>query len=329
MKHRWIHVVVMIAMVGACAAYVALKFDFGKLKFITWTTLLVGLAFLAVSLLLRTIDSQIVLRSLGEKVRFRDIFAVNLITQVANISISSSIAVPLRVYLYKTLLKVDYPISTVVVSLRVLLDGFVTAILGAVALSLIPAARAALSPIWPLLVIAAFVAAYMVVVRVDLEKYQDRGFPWIRRMVRFAVRAHRTLKSIPPWIILAVSVIQVVNVVLVSFFILFLLRDLGGRAKAMEVIFANSIANLVSFFSMVPMGLGTMEASFIFLIGRLGCPEGIASVAIVIKRVIWSFLPMVAGVPVMIWKGVSVFSAVPKKQSIEHRAESIEPRAKN
>lgn len=276
----------MVALVGACAVYVVCKFDFSKLRYLTLGTMAVGLGFLAVSLFLRTFDSQIVLRSLGKKVRFADLFVVNLITQVANISISSSISVPLRVYFYKTLLKIDYPVSTVVVSLRFLLDGFVTAILAAVALVFLPAARSALSPAWPLLIIGCFLLAYLLLLKARFERLRGRGPPWLQRLIGLALRSHQALVSIPPGIILLVSAIQAANIVLISFFILFLLRSLGGRAGSVEVIFANSIANLVSFFSMVPMGLGTMEASFIFMMGRLGCPEGIASVAIVIKRMI-------------------------------------------
>ena len=312
MKFKSLHLIIIL-LTGISLSYVLFKFDFGKLSLLSLKTVLVGLIFLLVSTFLRTVDSQIVLRSLGRKVSFLGVLQVNLVAQVANVSISSKIAAPIRVYLFKTFLDIEYSQGIVVVTLRVLLDVFATAVIACLFLLILPSEYIVFPPEWPIALILLLISGYLIMLKVSFERWAGRGHKIFRKIINGLVSIHASLKSISAWVILLVAFIQAVNIIVISLFVYFIIAEFGYHAGVIDVIFSNCIADLVAFFSMVPLGLGMLEASFVIIIHKFGCPEDIAATAILIRRILWTFLPVLFGIPILLQKGIPLFALVNKK----------------
>ncbi len=75
-----------------------------------------------------------------------------------------------------------------------------------------------------------------------------------------------------------------------------LLKDFGNDLPFMEVIFVQSSAILVGFASMIPLGLGTRDATTILLYTHLGLPPEVSAAMAAMERLVWTLVPFCLGI---------------------------------
>jgi uncharacterized membrane protein YbhN (UPF0104 family) len=305
MKNKIILSIVVFSIMAAAIAYVVFNFDFSKLLDLRWDTLVAGCLFLAASILLYALATQILLRGLGFRRRFLDILAVNLVSQVAKVSISSKIDIPIKVYLNKKFLDLSYPVGMLIITLRIFLELFITAVLAAALLLFIPGARLIFPPIIPISLIAFLGLVYGIILKTDLNKFAGRGPRLFRKVLIFAAKTHQALKQLPQKNVILAGVVLGANLFVTGLFIYYTYIQLGCYPGLDKVFLAYAVSILAGFFSMVPLGIGVMEASFILLMARFQYPSEISTTVILVKRVIWTFFPIVFSLPVVIRKGAS------------------------
>lgn len=317
MRKRFILPVVVFGLMAAAITYVVVNFDFSKLLDLSWETLVAGSLFLIVSLFLYALASKILLHGLGFRRKFLDILTVNLISQVAKVSISSKIDIPVKFYLNKKLLDLNYPVGMLIVTLRIFLEIIVTAVLVAGLLLIIPGARLFLPPVIPIALIVFLVFVYWVILKIDFNKYSERGPRLVRKILSFTGETHRALKQLPQRFIFLAGAVLGANVFVIGMFIYYTYIQLDCYPGLGVVFLAYAVSILAGFFSMVPLGIGVMEASFTIVMGRFNYPPEISTTVILVKRMVCTFLPILFGLPFLIRKGVTLLPVKRKKKGIQ------------
>lgn len=299
-------------MLIVCVYFIVRNFDLEKLNLLNWQMVVIGLIIFIASLLLRTVDSKIILDYYLRQVKFLDILMVNLLTHLANMSVSSKVAIPMRLYLYKSMIGVDYPVATVALTLKIFLDLVVTALIALALMIYLPAEKIYISPLWPILIIILLITSYLIIIKIKLNIPKIFRHPRLKKIVYYLANTKNAIRYLPRSVIMWVALIEAANVIVVSLFTFILIRQFGYQTGPETVLFSYSVATLVGVLSMVPLGLGTTEASFTLLMKNFGCPVDVAVTTIIVQRIFWLFLPLIFGMPIYIGKGMSLWKAYKK-----------------
>jgi uncharacterized protein (TIRG00374 family) len=76
----------------------------------------------------------------------------------------------------------------------------------------------------------------------------------------------------------------------------FIILSCGGTISFSSVLYIDAFALLVGFLSLMPMGLGTRDATYLFLLTSVGIPKETICTIILIQRFIWSGVPIAMGI---------------------------------
>ncbi len=301
--------VLALLVIAGAAVYLASNFDYTQLAAIKWHSIAAGFGFVIAQTLFYALTSKVILSGMGYTRKFADILAANLISQIAKVTITSKLDMPAKIYLNKKILDLTYPAAMLVVALRVFLMVFATAVIAGVLLLSVPEGRSLMPPAFPAAIIVLSIIGYLILSKTDLEKVSVRGPRLVRRLLSFAVRTNRALREIPPGKLMAAFAILVANIVISVTFLLVLYYQLGYRPGVEVVFLSFTVSSLAGFFSMIPLGLGVVEASFVLLMDGFGYRPEVSSVVILVKRVVWTFSPLILSLPFAIAKGPRFLSA--------------------
>jgi uncharacterized protein (TIRG00374 family) len=103
------------------------------------------------------------------------------------------------------------------------------------------------------------------------------------------------LRNLPAWVLLSTTVLVALNLVSVAMRLYLVLRMLGYAVSPLTLLYVQAIAVTTGNLSMIPLGLGARDASFVLLLAHLKVPNEIALSVAVIQRLFSPGWPLLLG----------------------------------
>lgn len=251
----------------------------------------------ALSTALYTLEVYILLRASGFHVSIWQVYLVLTASMSANYVTPVKVGIPLRIYLYRHFIQVPIGAGTALVAIETLIGMIVPAILAIVGIiTLLP--DISLSVPLVLLVVLLSGAGAILLIKPARVEHILRGFlptRFARRITQFIVNVQIGLRSVPKWALASMIVVLLLNFVVTSARLYFILRTLGYVIDPVNVFYTRVISVTAGSASMIPMGLGVRDASLTFLLVALGIPGKIALSATVIERLFSPGWPLLLG----------------------------------
>ena len=287
----------LITLGAAVAAGVAGYILLGRPR-VEWVSLshpwLVAVAFLVVApeQCLAALLPLMVLRSLGERARYRPLLWISMLAASANSAAPFPAGLPIRAVLQKRVLGIPYAVSAGALAIESVVVYAVTATLGLASglVWLAPLAGSKLTLAGGPLGAACLVGGAMAVCG---------GVAWLagRRRAKwaeFARNAAGVVRSARKRWLFAVVPLLAVSLALPALRLLLILKALGASAHAGGLFAAMILSYLAGLASFVPMGLGVRDVSLASLILLLGAPGAAAAACVIIDRAL-TIAPYLAG----------------------------------
>lgn len=115
------------------------------------------------------------------------------------------------------------------------------------------------------------------------------------RLQDFLISIYNTMKSIGWRTVMQITVLAGILIALLSLSSYLVIRQFSQPLSYVEVLFIDAISMSIGLISFMPMGLGTRDATAIFLLHAAGVPEGVSYTVVIVQRMIWALLPFVIG----------------------------------
>lgn len=266
------------------------------------------------------------LRDMGYKVRRWPLFLILETSYAGNYLAPAKVGIPLRVALYRQILHVPASSGTacVVISnffwfVLVLIVAFV-GLLGR-STNLNPGSAAAGLV---LLVLGMVLVLSMPFERLLVICRRLPGQRFSSRLLGFLIAVQSSLRQVKWTTSVFFFSIAALKLWIQGFTAYLILRDLGGGVSSWQVLWALCISLAVGVITLLPMGIGTQDASFVFLLTSLGVSQELAILLALADRVIFTAIPFLTGVVSANILGISLLSrttehvaAVPEKDTLK------------
>jgi uncharacterized protein (TIRG00374 family) len=207
------------------------------------------------------------------------------------------VGIPLRVYLYRRFMGVPVTTGTALIALETLV-GIAVPTLAAVAgiASLFPFVGL-LGPVVLLFVVGSVFAVTMLFTPGRVKPFACR-LPFqgvVQRIARFGRQVQVCLRNLPAWVLLSTTVLVALNLASAAMRLYLVLRMLGYAVSPLTLLYVQAIAVTTGNLSMIPLGLGVRDASFVLLLAHLEVPNEIALSVAVIQRLFSPGWPLLLG----------------------------------
>ena len=205
------------------------------------------------------------------------------------------LGIPVRVFLFRTILGIPVAISSAAIVLETVLWLF---IIGVVLILPVPHIwgskywTVSLSAISLMILSVLFLIAGNKIIDIIPKSFHRFKFAKISQFVAdfiFGIKNINKIDTIKA--ILAFAVGWLVNAV--SLWVI--LYEFGWRLNIQDLVYVGVFAYLVGTFSMLPMGLGSRDVTLVLLLTQLGPNSDIATATALIQRVFRTVVPLFIG----------------------------------
>jgi uncharacterized membrane protein YbhN (UPF0104 family) len=228
----------------------------------------------------------------------RQLYLVVTASLAANYSTPVKAGIPLRVYLYKRFMGIGFTRGTALVGLEVLLGLLVPAVISLFVLVLVlPEAGLAV----PALVAIGASTAVAAIAFVRSGSY-DRTIlrlplPGVaRRVLAPGGDIVAAVRGVPLSFLSAATSIYAAMFVLVGIRFFFAFRLFGGSMNVTELVGITAVAFVLGSVSLLPMGIGVRDATFVALFVQAGADRDIAIAVAALDRLLSTGVPLLLGV---------------------------------
>lgn len=294
-KPRIIGAMMLLSLIGGY--FLTRKIDLSAMARINSWLLGMLLVIAVLYMLMNTFSTWVLLEGMGYRSPFGQLYLVVTASLSTNYITPVKAGIPVRLWLYKSMLGI--PLSSGSASLVIeialgLLIGLILSLWGVQSvlqqydirvylflLSALVAGAAASLVLWPQLL--NYCAKFLP------SRYADRIIDSGRRFAE-------SLKTVPRETLAAMVLLYLVRISARAICLYMILRDMNVSVSVLDLVFIQSIGGIVGIVSMLPMGIGAKDASLLVLMTQLGVPQGVALVAVLVDRALWTLVPLVAGI---------------------------------
>ena len=285
----------MLLLTGV-AGWLALKFDVSEL-FELSLPVTVGLVLVTVIFMLNhALGVSLILRGMGANVPYLRTYHVITGAAAASYLGNLQLSVPLRVFMLNRLLNVPVGIGVGAVGVEALLWIGMMGTIVALPVTAIWGSLAWLPSVVALLGCAggALSLRYLPAVGKLIPDRLGR-FP-LRRLREFTTDLDQGIRLIKPRNLVLAGGCFAVNYSLDALSLYVLLNALGYSVNPVYLLYVIVLSYLAGALSMIPMGLGTRDISFIMMLTHLGPSPEVAATAALLQRVLRSLIPLLLSV---------------------------------
>jgi uncharacterized protein (TIRG00374 family) len=126
-----------------------------------------------------------------------------------------------------------------------------------------------------------------------------RRFDFQQRLLdrarNFVLSIYDTTKSVGWQTVVVITGMALVITALLSLSSYLVALQFDQPLSYLDVFFIDAVSIFIGLISFMPMGLGTRDATVIFLLQGAGVPEEISYTIVIVQRMVWSLLPFVIG----------------------------------
>jgi uncharacterized protein (TIRG00374 family) len=256
------------------------------------------LAGTAILYLLETIlSTKILLRSMGYRVRYSDLYLVWTASLPANYTTPSKVGIPFRLFLYKNRLNIPLSVGTASIALESIIGIGVVAAISAIGIFHL------FQELESDFYVSLLIFLVLTVTVIFGHKYarplllHDRfANKYLERILRFGVNFRSSINQASLKAIMFFIFLLLIRLAIRVAATYFVLLQLDFEISAVTLLYVETISGLVGMVSMLPVGLGARELSFVFLLTRVGVQGNIAAFTAVITRIMWTLVPFLLGI---------------------------------
>jgi uncharacterized protein (TIRG00374 family) len=256
------------------------------------------LALAALGTLCYTLVIWVLVTSSGHQTSFVQAYLVLTASLTANYVTPVKIGIPLRVYLYHHLMQIPVSTGSALIAAEAVLGMTVPAVLAALGIATLFPAVNLIIPLVVVGLLAAGVAAILLTRPDRLRSFLDR-FAGPHRALRaagFLERVQAGLRRLPLHSLTGVTLLIALMLFLQALNLHLVLRTLGQIVSPIALLYVLAISVTAGNLSLIPMGIGVRDASFVLLLRQLGIPDEIALSAAVIQRLLAPGWPLLLGI---------------------------------
>jgi uncharacterized protein (TIRG00374 family) len=297
MKRRigWVFLVFVIS--AAVIYFVVAQIDLSPLLQLRASTILLCLGLLAVSIVVYVAPIWSILRDMGCRTSVWHLFLVLGASHAANYLAFAKVGIPVRVYLYRRALGVPVATGTACVVLANfvwLVFILLAALLGVFLIS------TGLDPVAVLAIMVGIVVLLVAVVRVPISVTRPlvTRIPGRRLWVRildFLEALQAALRKVSASSLVFLILVVALKLWLQGFTIYLILRELEAMLTLWQVLGALAISLGAGIATLIPMGAGTQDVSFVLLLTSLGVSQEAAVSVALVDRILFTAIPFVIG----------------------------------
>lgn len=216
----------------------------------------------------------------------------------ANYVTPIKVGIPLRVYLYNHLMQIPLSTGSALIAAEAVLGMAVPAVLATLGIAtLFPAVNLVI----PLVVVGILAAGMAVILLIKPDRLRSllgrvAGLRLALRAAGFLGNVQAGLRRLPLHSLVVVTLLITVMLFLQALNLHLVLRTLGHIVSPIALLYVLAISVTAGNLSLIPMGIGVRDASFVLLLRQLGIPDEIALSAAVIQRLLAPGWPLLLGI---------------------------------
>jgi uncharacterized protein (TIRG00374 family) len=294
----WITLAVALAVCASSAVLLAFL-----LRDLDWTLISGSLPrYLVLVLLLSVVGTgcyaiavYLLVRASGYRTTLVQAYLVLTASLSMNYVTPVKVGIPLRVYLYRHFMGIPAATGTALITLEALLGMVVPALIAIVGTASLFPFIGLLQPMVLLVIVGSVFAATMLFPFRRIKPFIrrlpfQRAVKWI---ASFGRQVQISLRNLPAWALLSTTILIILNLTAVAMRLYLVLQMLGHAVSPVSLLYVQAMAVTAGNLSMIPMGLGVRDASFVLLLAQLGVPNEIVLSVGVIERLFspgWTLL---------------------------------------
>jgi len=322
-----LYYVVVVLVLSSAAIYLfcsSRSFDpsiLGELSSFTWV-LATSLSLLSLFIYFSCVN--ILLRGMGFRRSLKPVSLIILAAGTATLVSPVKVGVPVRIFLFKKKLRVPISAGVGAFAVEASLELFWMTVIfllpighfheyGSLRLTLIVFS----------LLFALFCGAVLLRPR-EISRFFSR-FVFKRkaqRIVDFGISLQQGLKRISKRILVLAVGLFLLRYITQAIFLYFVLSGFGYPMNPFYLLYAKNVAYVAGTVSMIPMGLGTKDITFMFILSKLGVSEQVAVSSALIDRFFHTVLPFCLGVISASILGVKFLGEKKREELVEVKGES-------
>lgn len=290
----------LIALIvsGIIVYLVLSKFDLRPILQISYGTLFVILLFSILSKVIYVLPNAQLLQDMGYTINRWPLFLILEASYSGNYLAPAKLGIPLRIALYRQVLKVDTSSGLACTALSnffwlalILSIAFVGLLLRSTNLSIEPVTIGILGLIVGM--------GLFLIIPYDIISSLVQNLParkvWLR-FIHFLSAAQSSLKRVKWTTSLFYFCVVALKLWIQAFTAYLILKDLGWEGSSWSILWVLCISLAVGVITLLPMGIGTQDASFIFLLTSVGVTQDLAVLVTLVDRIVFTAIPFLTGI---------------------------------
>jgi len=287
----------LICTVALTVYYITESFDLSVLTNLTIENLSILLFLSILPLFVFVFALRIFLGGMGYKSSLKSLYLIATSSLAANYTTPLRIGIPLRAYLYKKFLGIPLSRGTALLAIELFLEILLPAVISIFAIATLFTEYSLQIPLF--MVFFLFIVFY-VVVSIEPHKIKKviSRLPFqnkLGRLLKFGANFREGVKIMDKKVLILFTLLLSLAYIVSAFQLYVILFILGIEINPIHLLYINMISFTVGVISMIPMGLGTRDASLILLLLKLGVPNEVAVSAALIQRILGTGLNFVLG----------------------------------
>ena len=243
-----------------------------------------------------TVGAGLLLRGMGGPASLFSVYLVITGAGAAGLVSDPKLGIPLRVFFYRAILGVPVAVGSGAVILETLI-WFI--LMGFILMAPVPQFWTTeiswIPPLSVLFISAAFIAGLILWPKLatPLTRYTSR--PIVNRIVNFFSEIRTAVGRVDKRQFLMAVLLLASTYVLDAFSLHLLLDAMGARQPLFELVYIIVFSYLVGLATLLPLGLGPRDVTFVYLLTLLGVPLDVAASAALVQRVLRNVIPLGLG----------------------------------
>ena len=301
---NWYYLALLISVASILIFYIWTNFNLSALLKLSIENISILLLLYLISILLFVLNIKIFLKGMGHEASFKIIYLIVTSSLALNYTTPVKIGIPLRAYLYKKILNMHLAHAMASLCVEIFVEIFLPiliAIIGIISVFHITIEIPSLLLVLPFLIIFLYILIsfksnnhFRIISQFSLR---NRYIGIISTKVsRFVINFRKGLRLIDKKTLLLFSFILLIIYSIDALWLYTLLNIFGiDDLSPICLLYINSISFTIGMISMIPMGLGTRDATSILLLMKLGVPNEIAISVALIQRAFGTGLNAILG----------------------------------
>ena len=247
-----------------------------------------------------SLSIYVLIRSLGYRTSVMETYLVLTASLSANYISFIKAGLPIRIFLYKRIMKIPVDKGTALIAIETLIGVFLTtaiAIIGCISNNIdiaFGSSKLAFQGIIFIFILTGILVIWFIKTdSINISRFSSNNF--ISRIIGFIDRIRTGLRYIPNHAVVVTTLLSGVNLFSGAMRLQIILRVLGYDLSPVLLLYAIAMSVTAGNFSFIPMGLGIRDASLTLILLNMGISRPVAVSVALIQRLFAPGWPLMLG----------------------------------